>query len=186
MCFSYGRGGLNKYWYCFTGNAGGGRRRKGKGRVWKRRDISEELDLGGGEGEGGVVLGVETTFLFYRRDCSSQPSQLERTDWVLVEYALADQSENSFVLCRIFFEPQCENKAQEKVQNNYPKNSNADTHHISKDVPCKQYDDTHEKFVTNTVDYNSHFPLRFTAQPDNQIVHAPLEVDRFRFPMSAP
>ncbi|KAK9096966.1 hypothetical protein Sjap_022463 [Stephania japonica] len=190
MCFPYGRGGVKKHWYCFAGNAGGGARRKGKGGVWKRRDRGEEV-LGGGEGgEGGAVLGVETTFLFYRRDCSSSsssPSRLERTDWVLIEYALVHQSQDSFVLCRVFFEPQCENKAQEQVQNNCAEDSNAETHRISKDVPCKQHDGTREKIVTNAAGNNSQFPLRLAGgEPGNQIVGAPLEVDRFRVPMSAP
>ncbi|XP_058765392.1 NAC domain-containing protein 96-like [Vicia villosa] len=46
-----------------------------------------------------VVLGTKTLFVFY---LGKSPNDSERTNWTMYEYALANNPQARFVLCRVF------------------------------------------------------------------------------------
>uniref|UniRef100_A0A7N0ZRX2 NAC domain-containing protein n=1 Tax=Kalanchoe fedtschenkoi TaxID=63787 RepID=A0A7N0ZRX2_KALFE len=96
-CFEYGVGGRRRHWYCYAPSAErkrvGGRRRT-RGGYWKRKGRVRDV-----VGEGGVVIGRRTDYVFCLRRFEAKCGAL--TDWVVYEYALIEEDKD-FVLCRAF------------------------------------------------------------------------------------
>ncbi|KAI3894033.1 hypothetical protein MKX03_034926 [Papaver bracteatum] len=132
--FSYGHGGTKKHSYCFTMRMGieDLEKRKGKGGFWKCKGARRNVMSVGGE----IILGTKWSFVFYRRNRSSRSSV--KTNWVMIEYALIDNRQDAFVLCRVFLKSARKNRV-EHVPRPYGDNI-ATTHNILTDAPSKKLD----------------------------------------------
>ncbi|XP_026402435.1 NAC domain-containing protein 71-like [Papaver somniferum] len=132
--FSYGHGGTKKHSYCYTMRMGieDLEKRKGKGGFWKCKGARTNVMSVGGE----IILGTKWSFVFYRRNRSSRSSV--KTNWVMIEYALIDNRQDAFVLCRVFLKSARKNRV-EHVPRPYGDNI-ATTHNILTDAPSKKLD----------------------------------------------
>ncbi|XP_004291091.1 PREDICTED: NAC domain-containing protein 72-like [Fragaria vesca subsp. vesca] len=99
-CYSYGRGGRRRHWFCYTVRVL--KERRARSGYWKRKGRVRDV-VGGGGGGGKAVLGRRSSFVFY---LGNSPKTAVRTDWVLYQYAQVDHLQASFVLCRVFVRSQ--------------------------------------------------------------------------------
>ncbi|XP_058768069.1 NAC domain-containing protein 78-like [Vicia villosa] len=79
-----------------------------------------------------VVLGTKTLFVFY---LGKSPNDSKRTNWTMYEYALADNPQAHFVLCRVFDCP-----IDMDVDNEFGPRSDVD------EIHCDESDNELEKF----------------------------------------
>ncbi|GMH04018.1 hypothetical protein Nepgr_005857 [Nepenthes gracilis] len=133
-CFRYGYKGRKRHWYCYTErfNCGEGRERERRAAelgYWKKkgkvRDVMREIG-------GKVVLGRRSCFVFYMDkyfDAQGSKSSV-RTDWMMYEYALTDNLEASFVLCRVFVKPRGQSNTSEHPLSSCAEESAATVRHI--------------------------------------------------------
>ncbi|OVA15648.1 NAC domain [Macleaya cordata] len=132
--FCFGQGGSKKDCYCFSVKKMGSEdsKRKAKGGFWKCKGRPRNV-MGGSEG---AVLGTKWTFVFYRGNSSRSSN---RTNWVMIEYALVDNRKDSFVLCRVFLKSGGKKRA-DHVPLSYGEGSIATTPNILSGAPCKKRD----------------------------------------------
>ena len=81
-CYSYGRKGGKKHWFCYTEK--GREKRAAQSGYW-RKEGWKKVTVGRRGGK--VVLGDRTSFVFY---LGNSPNSAVATDWVLYEYNLVD------------------------------------------------------------------------------------------------
>ncbi|KAL6207864.1 hypothetical protein ACLB2K_018817 [Fragaria x ananassa] len=96
-CYSYGRGGRRRHWFCYTVRVL--KERRARSGYWKRKGRVRDVVGGGGK----AVLGRRSSFVFY---LGNSPKTAVRTDWVLYQYAQVDHLQAFFVLCRVFVRSQ--------------------------------------------------------------------------------
>lgn len=108
-------------------------KRKSKGGYWKRKCRSRNVF-----GDGGLLLGCKTSFVFYRRDLSTR--RCCRTNWIMIQYALVDHQMDFFVLCRVFLKTCSANKVLKVGLNSHDEETLAGKNNSFSDVPCRQPD----------------------------------------------
>ncbi|XP_058768066.1 NAC domain-containing protein 96-like [Vicia villosa] len=81
------------HWYCFTAKINEERRHCKTG-FWKKKGNVRNIT-----NADNIVLGTKSLFVFYLGKSSNDS---ERTNWTMYEYALADNPQARFVLCRVF------------------------------------------------------------------------------------
>ncbi|MCL7028057.1 hypothetical protein MKW94_016097 [Papaver nudicaule] len=130
--FCYGNGGSKKHSYCYTMRMGieDSEKRKGKGGYWKCKGTRRNVMSVGGE----IILGTKWSFVFYRRNRSSRSSV--KTNWVMIEYALIENQQDAFVLCRVFLK----SARKTRVEHVPYGDSIAATQNILTDASSKKHD----------------------------------------------
>ncbi|PON65056.1 NAC domain containing protein [Parasponia andersonii] len=105
--YPYGRGGKKRHWFCYTAaravNRKSREKRRARNGYWRKKGRTTGV-MGPG---GNDVLGTKTSFVYY---LGRSTKSAVRTDWVLYEYAAANDHQASFVLCRVFFKPRTGNR----------------------------------------------------------------------------
>ncbi|XP_010688781.1 NAC transcription factor 29 isoform X1 [Beta vulgaris subsp. vulgaris] len=134
-CFRFGFRGRKRHWYCYTEkkvNVNGGEERESRRKAgfgfWKRKGKVRDVNVMSNGGK--LVLGRRKCFIFYLDKCNGKTKTAIRTNWLMYEYALIDNVEASFVVCRVFVRSRGPNSISEHALSSCAEESIATVRHI--------------------------------------------------------